>query len=98
MPPLSLLPALARGEATPDMAPALEMTRKLEAELPRMLEEHVAIKAGFRALRDAARRDGNEKVARFAERLVLHAETEEEVLYPASILVGRVLEERLRGR
>ncbi len=95
MPPLSLLPALARGEVSPAMRPALEMTHALEKELPRMLEEHVAIKAGFRALHDAAEREGQSKIARFALRLVTHAENEEAVLYPAALLVGRWLEAHL---
>jgi hypothetical protein len=95
MPPLSLLPRLSRGEVTEDMRPALEMTRALRAELPRMLEEHVAIKAAFRALGAAAQREGHVKVANFSVRLVRHAETEEQVLYPAALLVGAVLEERL---
>src|SRR5262245_32537500 len=95
MPPLSLLPRLARGEAGEDMRPALEMTRALERELPRMLEEHAAIKAGFRRLGEIAEKEGHVRVARAARRLVTHAETEEAVLYPAALLVGRVLEQRL---
>ncbi len=95
MPPLSLLPALSEGRVTPDMRPALEMTRALRRELPRMLQEHVAIKAGFRALGEAAKRENNVRIARFADRLILHAETEEQVLYPAALVVGDVLEQRL---
>lgn len=95
MPPLSLLVRIAHGEADESMRPALEMTRALAKELPRMLEEHVAIKAGFRALGEAAAREGREKIARFSKRLVTHAEIEETVLYPAALVVGRWLEERL---
>jgi hypothetical protein len=95
LPPLSLLPRLARGEVSEDMRPAIEMARTLERELPRMLEEHVAIKAGFRRLGDVAEREGHVRVARAARRLVTHAEVEESVLYPAAILVGRTVEARL---
>jgi hypothetical protein len=95
MPPLSLLPRLARGEVSEDMRPALEMARALERELPRMLEEHEAIKAGFRRLGEAAEREGQVRVARFSRRLITHAEMEEAVLYPATLLIGRVLEQRL---
>jgi hypothetical protein len=94
-PPLSLLPRLARGEVSEDMRPALEMTRALRNEMPRMLEEHAAIKAGFRRLGEVAAREGHAEIAAFSRRLVTHAETEEAVLYPAALLVGRVLEERL---
>jgi len=33
--------------------------------------------------------------AEFAEALMLHAKTEEEVLYPASILIGEYVREKL---
>ena len=94
-PPLSLLPAILEGGVTPSMRPALELTRALKAEMPRMLEEHVAIKAAMRALGEAAEREGNVKIARVAKRLVLHAETEEQVTYPAALLVGQLLEAKL---
>jgi hypothetical protein len=95
LPPLSLLPRLARGEVSEDMRPALAMAKTLERELPKMLEEHEAIKAGFRRVGDAAEREGHLRVARAARRLVTHAEIEVAVLYPAALLVGRVLEEKL---
>ncbi|MBL9088560.1 MAG: hemerythrin domain-containing protein [Planctomycetia bacterium] len=98
MPPLALLPALAEGRPIADPKPALEMALALRAEIGRMLEEHVAIKAAMRALGAAAEREGNQKIARFSVRLVRHAETEEQVLYPTSLLVGRILEARAAGR
>ena len=42
-PPLGLLPALARGDATAEMRSVLPMTHALERELPQMLREHEAI-------------------------------------------------------
>ena len=89
MPPLALLGALAADKITPEMADVLSMTDRLEAELPHMLEQHGAIVAALGRLESAARDEGRPEIARFAEKLVLHARTEEEVLYPAAILVGR---------
>lgn len=89
LPPLALLPRLARGPATTDMAPVLEMTRRLEAELPAMLDEHRSIVAALERLVATARAAGNTEVAAFADALILHAQTEEDVMYPAAILVGR---------
>src|SRR4030088_380949 len=40
LPPLSILPLLARGEITADMAPMIDTAERLKAELPRMLEDH----------------------------------------------------------
>jgi hypothetical protein len=72
----------------PGMAEVLPMTRRLKAELPAMLAEHEQIVAALGKLRAAARASGLGEYERFAEALVLHAQTEEQVLYPAAILVG----------
>ena len=88
LPPLGLLAALARGEHDPGMQRVLPMTDSLRAELPRMLQEHKAIQAATLRLGEVARAAKNESVARLAEDLKLHAKSEEEVFYPAAILIG----------
>jgi hypothetical protein len=88
LPPLGLLAPLARGEVTPGMRAVLPMTDALRAELPRMLEEHRAIRAATIRLADAARAEGDGAVERLAEKLQLHAQGEEELFYPAAVLVG----------
>lgn len=91
LPPLGLLAPLARGDATPSMRAILPMTDSLRAELPRMLEEHVAIREATRRMRDAARAERNAEVAELADRLAMHARSEEEILYPAAVLVGKLV-------
>ncbi len=91
IPPLLLLPRLARGEVTPDMESILAKTEVLKAELPRMLEEHKVIVEALQKFLQAATAEGHVGFARFAQKLILHAQTEEEILYPASILVGEYL-------
>lgn len=91
MPPLGLLRPLAEGRATPAMAEAIAMSDRLKAELPEMLKEHKAIVAALEQLEAAARAEGKPEYVHFAEKLMLHAQTEEEVLYPASILIGGYL-------
>lgn len=88
LPPLGLLAPLARGEWKPEMRAVLDLTEKLKADLPQMLAEHRAIVAALDKLGQAARADGHAEYAEFAEKLKLHAQTEEEVSYPAAILVG----------
>jgi hypothetical protein len=95
IPPLSLLPRLARGELAPDMARVLQQTDLLKAELPRMLDEHELIVAALQKLLQAASAEQQTGYARFAQKLILHAQMEEEVLYPASILVGEYLRLKL---
>ena len=98
LPPLGLLESLARGEATPEMADVLPLTDALKAELPEMLEEHRAIRAALEALAAAARAEDRPEQARLAEKIMLHAKTEEQVTYPAAILVGEFVRTRLGGR
>lgn len=88
LPPLGLLAPLARGETTPEMREVLPMTDSLRAELPRMLEEHREIRVATLHLGEVARAAGDSGVARLAEQLALHAQSEEEMFYPAAILVG----------
>lgn len=95
LPPLGLLSALAAGEVTPDMAEVLKMTDTLKAELPQMLEEHKAIVAALDQLIDAAKKEKKDEVVHFAQQLMLHAQTEEQVSYPTAILIGEYLKLRL---
>ncbi|TAK85039.1 MAG: hypothetical protein EPO20_12710 [Betaproteobacteria bacterium] len=88
LPPLALLSELARGGVTPEMAEVLPMTRRLKAELPKMLAEHKQIVGALEKLRAAAHAAGRAEYEHFADALVLHAQTEEQVLYPAAILIG----------
>lgn len=95
LPPLGLLAPLARGENSPEMARVLPLTDSLRAELPRMLEEHVAIAAATRRMGAVATEAKNADVAALAETLAQHARSEEEVSYPAALLVGELVRIRL---
>jgi hypothetical protein len=92
LPPLGLLAQVARGEPVPDPDRAIALAQRLKRELPRMLSEHKAIVAALNELVAAARAEERPEFARFAEKLILHARTEEEVMYPAAILVGEWLQ------
>lgn len=94
-PPLGLLPLLAKGTVTPDMAAVLPMTDKLKAELGQMLAEHKSIVAVLRNLADVAKREIKPEYAQFADKLILHAQAEEEVSYPTAILIGEYLKLKL---
>jgi hypothetical protein len=88
-PPLGLLPTLARADTSAAMRSVLPLTDALESELPQMLREHEAIRTATAKFRATADRLGKEDYVRFADSLAAHARQEEEVLYPAAILVGR---------
>jgi iron-sulfur cluster repair protein YtfE (RIC family) len=74
------------------------MTDSLKSELPRMLEEHKKIRVAVDKLRVAARAEQSTKYEQLAEQLALHAQTEEEVLYPAGMLVGDIIRARLQSK
>ncbi|PSC02480.1 hypothetical protein SLNSH_23870 [Alsobacter soli] len=91
LPPLGLLGPLSSGRVEDGMAEALKMTDRLEAELPHMLAEHKDIVTALHGLVAAAKAEGKPEYVRFAEKLIAHANAEEEVSYPAALLVGRYL-------
>ncbi len=98
LPPLSLLATLARGGTAPlDAGSVLAMTERLKAEFATLVREHDEILRALQTLIVTAKADRRPDVVEFAEKLVLHAEMEEEVLYPAAILVGEILKLRRAG-
>jgi hypothetical protein len=59
---------------------------------------HTRIRGAVRALGEAARVERAATYERLAEQLALHAQTEEEVLYPAAVLVGDLIRARMAAR
>ncbi len=96
LPPLGLLSELARGTgpSSTETAEAIAKADRLKAELPQMLAEHREIVRALENLTQAAQTERHPEVARFAEDLIAHARTEEEVLYPATIMLGEYLKLR----
>ena len=90
-PPLGLLPKLARELPTADMRAILPLTEALERELPQMLKEHEGIRFAVGKFRAAAESAGRMEYVRFSDELAAHARQEEEILYPAAVLVGRYI-------
>lgn len=95
LPPLGLLAALAEGPVTPEMREVTTLTDRLRADLPHMLREHGIVVGALRRLAAAGKKARNPEAVAFAAKLRLHAETEEQVLYPAAILVGEFVKARL---
>jgi len=95
IPPLAPLPRLAKGQVTPDMAEVLPLVARLKEEMPLMIQEHRAIICAVQQLATAAESENDEKYIRFAAELLVHAQMEEEVLYPAAVLVGEYVKAKL---
>jgi hypothetical protein len=95
LPPLGLLVPLSQGRFEPAMADALKMTDKLAADLPKMLAEHAEIVAALKKLIEAATAENKPGIVHFAQKLMLHAQTEEQVSYPAALLIGAYIKSKL---
>ncbi|RPJ72459.1 MAG: hypothetical protein EHM24_09375 [Acidobacteria bacterium] len=91
LPPLGLLVPLTSGVEPSDARDVVAMTDRLKADLPRMLNEHKAIVAALEQLVSAGKAEGHPQALAFADKLKLHAQNEEQVLYPAALLVGEYL-------
>lgn len=101
LPPLGLLCSLlseeqgkegGESEITQEMKNnVIAMTDKLKSDLPRMIEEHNEIVGALNNLIKIAKIENKIEFVQFAEKLKLHAKTEEQVLYPTAILVGKYL-------
>lgn len=107
LPPLGLLSSLVSeeseqmgrergGEADSKITQDIKnnvivMTDKLNLDLPHMIEEHNEIVAALNDLVEIAKAENKADLVAFAEKLKLHAKTEEQVLYPTAILIGKYL-------
>lgn len=84
---------LPESRATAEMRAVLPMTDALERELPQMLREHDDIRAAAKRFRAEAAKAGRDEYVRFTDGLAAHAREEEEILYPAAVLVGRYVKQ-----
>jgi hypothetical protein len=93
MPPLGLLDPLARNEPLDDatVKEAIKMAERLRDEYANMLHEHEVLTAALHRLASAAREENKPDHAAFAEALIMHAQHEEQVLYPATLVIGEYL-------
>jgi len=97
MPPLGLLEPIAQKQPVADnqARQAIQMAEHLRHEYDKMLKEHRAMTVELRELAAAAREESKPNQARFAEELIMHAQNEEQVLYPATLVIGDYLKLRL---
>lgn len=91
MPPLGLLVRLARNDVNSAMAEIYPHTEWLKNNLPTLMAEHHAIAAAIEGMLEAARGAQRIDCVELAEKLLNHLRMEEEVMYPAAILVGEYL-------
>jgi iron-sulfur cluster repair protein YtfE (RIC family) len=96
-PPLDLLQPLAGKDVTTEHAGIIKLAERLKDELPGFIYQHDEMRKALQRMNDEARREQMHEQAELAKRLIRHMLLEEQILYPAAILVGEHVRYRLYG-
>jgi hypothetical protein len=91
LPVIGVAREVAKGKVPSDPSEALKLCDNFKAEYGAMLKEHVDIVKALGALEKAARRAKKRGTIEFTRKLKLHAQTEEDLTYPAVLMVGKLL-------
>lgn len=95
LPPLTLLPLLADGKVTPDMAWAVTMADRIRADRELIFQEHTRITDIANRLADAGRRAHDDEAVEFAKAAVADSLNDIEIEEPAALTVGDYVRSRL---
>jgi hypothetical protein len=95
MPPLTLLPVLADGKVTPDMAWAVAMTDRVRAERETIFQQHVEVTEVLNQLLEAADVAKDEDAKEFAEAAAGDAMNDVEILEPTVLVIGDYIRMKL---
>jgi len=95
LPPLTLLPLLADGKVTPDMAWAVAMADRVKAEREQIFEEHTKVTEVLNALVVAAVQAHDKDATEFAEAAAADSLNDVELLEPTVLLIGDFLRAKL---
>jgi hypothetical protein len=94
-PVLALLPDLERGNVRPEMMEMMPMISDFRAKRDALNAHHQSIASAIEELLQAAHAEKNREFAEFAYTLRVHEMIEDEVIYPAVVLIGNYLQEKL---
>jgi hypothetical protein len=83
----------AEDKTSADFPKAMELFEKFKPEYEKMLQEHVEIVKALDELEKAAKKAKRTSVIDFVRALKLHARTEEDLTYPAALMVGKLLKQ-----
>jgi len=100
LPPLALLPIIAKGAISKDMiskdmAPAIAMADRTKAALPELQNDHVQITSLMNELIEAGKADHDEELTQLATRVAIQSLNDFETAQPTTILIGDYLRLRL---
>ena len=93
LPLIGVARELAEEKMSADFPMALELFERFRPEYEKMLQEHVEIVKALDELEKAAKKAKKASVIDFVRKLKLHARTEEDLTYPAALMVGKLLKQ-----
>lgn len=91
LPPLGLLPSLVSGQLPEKTKDIIKFSGNIRSQMDHLSAEHQLIKAYIEELKKASTAANQPKVIEFEKEVSKHAVSEEEVYFPAAILVGEYL-------
>jgi iron-sulfur cluster repair protein YtfE (RIC family) len=97
-PPLDLLPSLAEKEVKAKAVESvIKLVDRLGVRLSELLKEHDEMRKALLRMNESAMREQKPAEAMLARRLLQHFDMEEQIFYPASMLAGKYIRDKLYG-
>jgi hypothetical protein len=93
--PLGLLPAIAKGQISKDMEPAIAMADRTKSALLDFENDHLKITSLMNDLVAVGKKKKDEDLVRLATRVAAQSLNDIEVNQPTAILIGEYLRQRL---
>ena len=91
LPPLGLLPSIANGQIPEQSEEVILLSENVKSMMNHMSVEHQLINAYIKELKQASDKENLPEILEFENEVIKHATSEEEVFFPASILIGDYL-------
>lgn len=88
LPPLGLLLNLSEGDWQLDEDTAIDMAEAVNSKLAELQKDHENIEKLIQSLKSYAENGNYYDLERFINDLEIHMELEDQVLYPAAVLIG----------
>lgn len=95
LPPLALLPRLAKGEVSKEMEPAVAMADRTKSALADFENDHINITSLMNELIEVGKKKKNDELVRLASRVAAQSLNDIEVAQPTTILIGEYIRQRL---
>ena len=95
--PLGLLPSLSKGQFPEHPQEIIILSEKAKSQIDHMSAEHQLITAYIEELKQASAEENQPAIIAFEKDVSKHALSEEEVYFPAAIMVGEYLKSKLKS-